>query len=477
MRAYLRLMTVERPYFLYTMTNTEEHSDHLTLHQLSMHIKDAIEGNFMQQVWVVAEIASLNINQSSGHCYLELVEKSERALLAKMRANIWSFKLQSILNKFFQVTGSTLQAGMKALILVEVQYHALYGISLNVVGIDPAYSLGDLARRKKEIEERLVKEGLMNKNKAIDFPIVPQRIALISSETAAGYEDFINQLQNNTFGYHVEVSLFQSLMQGDKTASSIVSALQKIESKAHLFDVVAIVRGGGSTVELSSFDDYELGKAIANCTLPIITGIGHERDESIADMVAHKKLKTPTAVAEFILLSFQSFDEMLIDAKLRIKELLSARLLKENTFINDASNVIARKSLVYIQDKKKELSSLHRDVNDFALRMLEHKKRRLVEANKEISSNSFKLLREKQFDNKAQLNALVVAMSKFIQQKKFDIKVLEQKVELLDPAKVLARGYTLTYADGKVVKSLKGLRANDEITTVFKDGSINSKII
>ncbi len=459
------------------MNKQEEHTDFLTLHQLSLHIKDAIEGNFMQQVWVVAEIASLNINQSSGHCYLELVEKRERALLAKMRANIWSFKLQSILNKFFQVTGSTLQAGMKALILVEVQYHALYGISLNVVGIDPAYSLGDLARRKKEIEERLVKEGLMNKNKAIDFPIVPQRIALISSETAAGYEDFINQLQNNIYGYHVEVSLFQSLMQGDKTASSIVSALQKIESKAHLFDVVAIVRGGGSTVELSAFDDYELGKAIACCSLPVVTGIGHERDESIADLVANESLKTPTAVAEFILMNFQSFDEMLIDAKLKLKDLLTDRLLKENTFINEASNVIARKTLVFIQDKKKELTSLNRDVKEFSGRMLEQNRRRLIDAKRELTSDSLKLLREKQFDNKENLKALVVAMAKFVQHKKFEIKVLEQKVELLDPAKVLARGYTLTYADGKVVKSAQSLTENQEITTVFKDGSKQSKII
>ena len=459
------------------MIQQKEHNDHLTLHQLSMHIKDAIEGNFMQQIWVVAEIASLNINQSSGHCYLELVEKSEKSVVAKMRANIWSFKLQNILNEFFQVTGSTLQAGMKTLLLAEVQYHPLYGISLNVIGIDPSYSLGDLARRKKEVEERLVQEGLINKNKALEFPLVPQRIALISSETAAGYEDFINQLQNNVYGYHIEVKTFQALMQGDKTAASIISALQKIEAKAAHFDVVVIVRGGGSAVELSAFDDYELAKAIANCSLPVLTGIGHERDESIADMVAHQKLKTPTAVAEYILMSFQSFDEMLIDAKLNLKELLTSRLTKENTFINEASNIIARKTLVFIQDKKTEIKSLNRDVNEFSQRLLEHKKRILAEAKKDIVNDSMKLLREKQFDAKENLKALMVAMAKFLQQKKFEMKVLEQKVNLLDPSKVLARGYTLSYAGGKVVKSAKGLQSNEEITTVFKDGSIKSKII
>jgi exodeoxyribonuclease VII large subunit len=459
------------------LNNHEEHTDHLTLHQLSLHIKDAIEGNFMQQIWVVAEIASLNMNQSSGHCYLELVEKTEKSVVAKMRANIWSFKLQNILNKFFQVTGSALQAGMKTLLLAEVQYHPLYGISLNVIGIDPSYSLGDLARRKKEVEERLVKEGLIDKNKALEFPLVPQRIALISSETAAGYEDFMNQLQNNVYGYHIDVKTFQALMQGDKTASSIISALQKIEAKAAQFDIIVIVRGGGSTVELSAFDDYELAKAIANCSLPVVTGIGHERDESIADMVAHQKLKTPTAVAEYILMSFQSFDEMLIDAKSRLKELLADRLLKENTFINEASHVITRKSLVFVQDKKAELLSLNRDVKEFANRFLEKKKRILNEAKMEVNSESKRLLREKQFEAKDNLKSLAGALSKYVQQKKFDIKVLEQKVNLLDPAKVLARGYTMSYVNGKVVKSAQELKSQEELTTVFKDGSVKSKII
>jgi exodeoxyribonuclease VII large subunit len=266
-------------------------------------------------------------------------------------------------------------------------------------------------------------------------------------------------------------------MQGDKTASSIISALQKIEAKAAQFDIVVIVRGGGSTVELSAFDDYELGKAIANCSLPVVTGIGHERDESIADKVANQKLKTPTAVAEYIILSFQSFDEMLIDAKLKLKELLSSRLTKENTFINEASNVIARKALVYIQDKKTEITSLHRDVKEFSFRLMQNKNRHLLEAKKDIVKDSMKLLREKQFDAKENLKALTVAMAKFVQQKKFEITVLEQKVNLLDPAKVLARGYTLSYVDGKVVKSVQGLQSNEEITTVFKDGTIKSKII
>ena len=459
------------------MEELVENNQYLSLHQLSLHIKDAIEGNFMQQVWVVAEIASLNVNSSSGHCYLELVEKNEKQILAKLRANIWSFKLQNILNKFFQVTGSTLQAGMKTLLLVEVQYHAIYGISLNVVGIDPAYSLGDMAKKKKELQDRLIQEGLLNKNKEIPFPLVPQRIALISSETAAGYEDFVNQLQNNAYGYYIKLHLFPSVMQGDKTSASIVSAIQKIESKAQNFDVIVIVRGGGSTVELSAFDDYDIAKAIANSSLPVLTGIGHDRDESIADMVAHLKLKTPTAVAEYLLAQFQSVDEMLIYAKMRIKELLEFRIQKENLLINEASNVITRNSLVFLKDRKTEVESLKRDVLEFSNRYLEKKKRLLTDQKKELVNDTNKLLREKKYEQKDRLNNLYNVLGNLMQKKNFQMKVLEQKVHLLDPAKVLARGYTMSMVNGKVVKTVAAVSENEELTTIFKDGTVISKII
>ncbi len=456
----------------------ETHSEnHLTLHQLSMHVKDAIEGNFMQQIWVVAEIAAMNVNQSSGHCYLELVEKKDKTTLAKMRANIWSFKLQHLLNQFFQVTGNNLQAGMKSLLLTEVQYHPVYGISLNIVGIDPAYSLGDLARRKKEVEERLVKEGLIHKNKALDFPLVPQRIALVSSETAAGYEDFLNQLQNNKYGYCFSVKVFQALMQGEKSVSSIVGAIQKVESKSAQFDVVIIVRGGGSVVELSTFDEYELAKAIANCSLPVLTGIGHERDESIADLVAHKKLKTPTAVAEFLISTFNTFDEMLIDAKGRVKEVLQFRLEKEKKTIADASYVIERKSLSFVNEKKSELDKLKRDVSEFSNKFIEFKKRILFQSKSKIGIGAQKLIREKQFDIKDLFKQVRVSELNLINQKKHQIMLLEEKIKLLDPAKVIARGYTLTYSDGKVIKSVTDLQEGTEINTIFKDGEITSKII
>ncbi|MCX6181497.1 MAG: exodeoxyribonuclease VII large subunit [Bacteroidetes bacterium] len=457
-----------------------EHSDNnnfLSLHQLSMHIKDAIEGNFMGQIWVVAEIAAMNVNQGSGHCYLELVEKNEKSVLAKMRANIWSFKLQNILNKFFQVTGSPLQQGMKTLLLVEVQYHAVYGISLNILGVDPSYSLGELARKKREIVDRFEQEGLMDKNKLLEFPLVPQRIALISSETAAGYEDFVNQLSNNSYGYYLDLKIFPAVMQGDKTVGSILSALEKISAKAQMFDTVVIARGGGSTVELSAFDSYELGKAIALFPLPVLTGIGHERDESVADMVAHKKLKTPTAVAEFLISCFVIFEEMLIDAKFRVKELLQEKLLFENTRIKDASNIISRKSMSFVNDRKLELVSLSRDLQEGSAKYLEKKKRVLTDRQQSITVETSRLLKESEYQLKAIKQEVISRSSVFLQQKQNKILLIGEKVKLLDPANVIARGYTLTFSNGKVVKSIADVKVGDELTTQFKDGKTQSKII
>jgi exodeoxyribonuclease VII large subunit len=458
------------------MSEHSENNDFLSLHQLSMHIKDAIEGNFMGQIWVVAEIAAMNINQGSGHCYLELVEKSERAVLAKMRANIWSFKLQNILNKFFQVTGSTLQQGMKTLLLVEVQYHAVYGISLNILGVDPSYSLGELARRKKEIVDRLEQEGLMDKNKVLDFPLVPQRVALISSETAAGYEDFVNQLINNPYGYHLDFKIFPAVMQGDKTVASVLNALEKIANKKDSFDVVVITRGGGSSVELSAFDSYELGKAIALFPLPVLTGIGHERDESIADMVAHKKLKTPTAVAEFLISCFVTFEEMLIDAKFRVKELLKEKLLFENNRIKDASNIISRKSLSFIGDRRLELTSVSRDLQESSFKYLEIKKRNLTINKQAVSVETSRLLKQREFQLKVIQQDITAKSLLFLQRQQHQLLLIGEKVKLLDPANVIARGYTLTYANGKVIKSAKDLKTGDKLITQFKDGKVHSKI-
>jgi exodeoxyribonuclease VII large subunit len=274
-----------------------------SLSELNGLVKDTIKIAFPQTYWLRAETSDVRVNASSGHCYLEFVEKDStgNSIIAKARGSIWAKTFWKVKAYFEQTTGQSFASGIKVMVKVSIEFHELYGYSLNVVDIDPTYTLGDMARKRLEIIERLKTEGVFTLNKELTFPTLPKRIALITSPTAAGYEDFLNQLNNNKSGYVFSVKLFPAIMQGDRTESSIITALEQVYDEEDKFDVVAIIRGGGATSELSCFDSYMLAAHCAQFPLPIITGIGHERDESIVDMVANTRMKTPTAVAEFLI--------------------------------------------------------------------------------------------------------------------------------------------------------------------------------
>ena len=284
----------------------------LSVLQLTNSIQQVLEKELEPLVWVVGELADFR-QAPQGHVYFELVEKEGNQVQAKIRANLWQFTYRSVASKFESVTGTSLKNGMKVLAQVSVTYHAVYGLSLNVKDIDPSFSLGERARIRQENITKLTQEGWIGHNSRLPLPMVIQRIAIISSATAAGYGDFINQLAGNPQGYQVYHPLFPSLMQGNEAVDSLLSALDLVAEQAeklHL-DAVVLIRGGGAQLDLDCFDDYQLALKIANFPLPVLTGIGHERDETIADLVAHTRLKTPTAVAEFILSSFREFEENL----------------------------------------------------------------------------------------------------------------------------------------------------------------------
>ena len=291
---------------------TKKTSEVSKLSDLQSEIREAIRSNFSRPRWVVAEISDLNEN-FSGHCYLDLVEKDEHSdnLLAKARATIWASAYRMLKPFFETTTGYELTAGIKIMVSATVEYHPVYGLSLNVKDIDPSYTLGDVERRRKEIISRLEKEGVLDMNRDTDLPLVPQKIAIISSKTAAGYEDFLEQLLNNGYGYKFYTKLFPAVMQGEKTESSIIQALEEIFEHESFFDLVVIIRGGGSKSDLASFDSYELAFHVSQFPLPVITGIGHEQDDTIVDLIAHTRLKTPTAVAEFLIDRLASFEATL----------------------------------------------------------------------------------------------------------------------------------------------------------------------
>lgn len=325
----------------------------LTLFELNLQIKKALE-QLESSYWVIAEIGQIQVNQS-GHCYLELVQKENTQVIAKARATIWAYTYRNISAWFERIAGSSLTVGMKILANAKVEFHEVYGLSLNIKDIDPSYTLGEREKARQEVIQQLEKDGVMEMNKGLTLPLVPQKIAIISAESAAGYGDFINQLKNNLYGYKIHRTLYQSVMQGPKASESIISALHQIH-KSNEVDLVVIIRGGGSQLDLDCFDDYELCNHIAQFPLPVLTGIGHERDTTIADMVAHTQLKTPTAVAEFILQGFISFQTQIEDYFKTIRNITLEHLMVEKEKILSLQAGIGHSAVIQIHRQNSSLN-------------------------------------------------------------------------------------------------------------------------
>lgn len=297
--------------------------DSYSLSEICGLISETLENSFPQEYRVRAEISSLSAR--GGHCYMELVEKSSDSsiLSAKVRAVCWSNIWNMLSAYFLQETGQTLSVGMQILVDAQINFHAVYGLSLQIVGIDPAYTLGEFAGQRKKTIERLEKDGMMQMQQMLSIPVLPKHIAVVSSCDAAGYGDFIHQLQIS--GYSIHTTLFAAMMQGDRAAESIMTSLEKIYDEIDNFDAVIIIRGGGATTDLSCFDNYELALHIAQFPLPIITGIGHQRDLSVADMVAYRSVKTPTAAAEFLIGFYQIQQERLLILRNRLLSIAEKR--------------------------------------------------------------------------------------------------------------------------------------------------------
>lgn len=279
----------------------ENGNNAITLREFNNRIKRLLNNPAVCNCWICADLSDVNVR--GGHCYLELLEKDERtgATVAKMRGIIWANRFAYLRQKFVQVTGQDLRSGLKVMLEVSVNYHEQYGISLIITDIDPSYTLGDMERLRREILTRLKAEGIIDMNKQLEFPVVPQRIAIVSAAGAAGYGDFMNQLHNNAYGLQFYTCLFPAVMQGKETVPSVTAALDRINRHIDLFDCVVIIRGGGSTSDLNSFDDYNLAAHVAQFPLPVVVGIGHERDVTILDYVACRRVKTPTAAAELLI--------------------------------------------------------------------------------------------------------------------------------------------------------------------------------
>ena len=308
-------------------------NDFIDLLTLQSKLKEGVELLFPKRIWVKAEVSAVKA-RNGGHCYLELSQSSDKGLVAKTSAIIWSSKYRIIVPYFESVTGSPLQEGMVVLVQVQVNYSELYGLSLIIDDIDPEYSLGIKELERQKTIERLQREGLMGMQKGLELPLLPYRIAVISAADAAGYRDFMQHISENPYGFTVEPVLFPALMQGADCPASIISALDAIMDSGQDWDAVLILRGGGAKLDLACFDDYSLAAVIAQYPLPVLTAIGHDQDFHVCDMVAHEFLKTPTALADFILDIYQSEDERISTLETRVRLGMTNRLYREEALLD-----------------------------------------------------------------------------------------------------------------------------------------------
>jgi exodeoxyribonuclease VII large subunit len=449
----------------------------ITLSQLNNRIRETIEDRFDEEIWIIAEISEINTN-SKGHCYVDFIERDEltKKIVARQRATIWAFQYRLISGYFETSTGQQLSQGMKVLVKVRVNFHVLYGFSLNVVDIDPAFTIGEQAQHREAIIRQLDEEGVFEMNKGLELATVPQNLAIISSETAAGFGDFVNHLEYNEYGYKVNWELFNASMQGEQTSSSIVNALGAVFDRETEFDAVLIIRGGGAKAELNAFDDYDIAFMVTQSPIPVLTGIGHERDESVTDMVAWQAFKTPTAVADFILDQFGDFeanlDEIGRNAERKVSHLLDnerARINELNLLMQSASQLMVNEARYALQ---RNASKLQHEAMGFinikkqVLVDLQHKNRQVI--SKKLINDDLLLT---SFASKIQYG-----VRQSITEKYHHLTILTEKTLQNDPQKLLQSGYGYVTKNGKRITSVNELQKDDAIRIAFTDGIVSASI-
>lgn len=426
----------------------------ISLVEFNRRIGGLLHDASVQRCWVVAETS--DVRQSGGHCYLELVQKDAQTgqTLARMRGIVWASVYARLRCEFERATGQPFASGMNVMVEVSANFHEQYGLSVVITGINPTYTLGDMARQRLEILNRLRSEGIIDMNKQLPWADVAQRVAVISAAGAAGYGDFMNQLHNNPSGIKFYTCLFPAVMQGQSTVTSVIAALERINDYADLFDCVVIIRGGGSTSDLNSFDNYDLAANVAQFPLPVICGIGHDRDNTVVDSVASVRVKTPTAAAEWLLDRAQSaldhvnaLTDMVVDSA---TQMLSGARQQLAYFTSGiplmADNIVVR--------HRARLQQIAAAIPVVAARRIDGAGKDLAFASQRVA----------------------MAARQCVANEWQRVTGLEKQVELLSPDRVLRRGYSLTLRDGHVVTSASSLRAGDSLVTRFADGERTSVV-
>ena len=408
-------------------------TDQLSLSEINTLVKASIQAQLPDLYWIRVEISEMKEN-ASGHCFLEFVEKDSASgkLLAKAQGRVWANTFRMLKPYFEKETGQTFAAGLKVLVQVSVDFHEVYGYSLTVYDIDPAFTLGEMAQHRNAVLKQLEEDGVLTLNKELHLTKLPLRIAVISSETASGYEDFINQIKLQGSRFRFCIKLFPAIMQGEQTESSVIAALNEIYERQEQYDAVVIIRGGGAISDLSSFDSYLLAANCAQFPLPIVTGIGHEKDNSIVDMVAHTRVKTPTAAAEFFIDKVSDAENEMLHLEQRILQLINHQVLIEKNKLATVSTTLS------------------------------------------FSVNKLTANQHARLDKIEQ--AVHTGIKHYFSRQNSRLEFAGQLLNMANPENILKRGYTLTLKDGKIVKSTSSLKKGDVISTRFSDGNIQSEV-
>lgn len=426
----------------------------ISLVEFNRRIGGLLHDASVQRCWVVAETS--DVRQSGGHCYLELVQKDAQTgqTLARMRGIVWASVYARLRCEFERATGQPFASGMNVMVEVSANFHEQYGLSVVITGINPTYTLGDMARQRLEILNRLRSEGIIDMNKQLPWADVAQRVAVVSAAGAAGYGDFMNQLHNNPSGIKFYTCLFPAVMQGQSTVPSVIAALERINEYAGLFDCVVIIRGGGSTSDLNSFDNYDLAANIAQFPLPVICGIGHDRDNTVVDSVASVRVKTPTAAAEWLLDRAQSALE----------------------HVNALTDLVVDTATQMLSGARQQLAYFTSGIPLMADNIVVRHRARLQQIAAAIPVVAARRIDGAGKDLAFASQRLAMAARQCVANERQRVTGLEKQVELLSPDRVLRRGYSLTLRDGHVVTSASSLRAGDSLVTRFADGERTSVV-
>ena len=446
-----------------------------TLQQVVRSIKKTLEDRYTQNYWVKAEMHKLN-KYPSGHAFPELVQKDDNKIVAQITGTIWKQQLERINTKFIEVVKEPLREGTTLLLLVKINYSETFGLGLQILDIDPSFSLGELQKQREETLRKLAKEGLLNLNQKLHFPLLPKRVAIISADSSKGLSDFLQVLQENEKSYFIFTHLFNAYLQGDVAVQSIISALKKIKRVKDHFDIVIIVRGGGAEVGMTCYNNYDLCKAIAEFPLPVLTGIGHSTNLNVAEMVSFRNEITPTKLAEFLLQTFREFEQ---ETKRLNREMIAHSLQlidKTKQDFNGQVRVFKHASLRFTDSLKNELNQQIIELKNTTRYFLKNENDAILSL-----KNDYRIVTKEIITAERNTLSLISKPIKgsllhFFERKESDLEQLEKTVNILNPSNVLQRGYSLTLLNGKILSAKNKPKKGDLIESKTNSLTLFSRV-